>query len=294
MFGMSSTLFSGPTIHSLPATAAAYSGVGERSSSRSSTSAQCTVIYAAAALGIVHDLTSNTQQFFNGHVDDISCISVSPCGAFAATGCVASVGRRLPRVMIWSCLNLSTQNNGLISVVGDGFFQRAVAAVAFSFDSQLICCISCDDNHRMGIWSFGNGRSEMITEINCHHGLPEDIRGLCWGPSQVYTEWISREHTSPCDVIATSGEKHLKVWSFRRNLPSASNLELGGSPQGASLCYRTCVLDRSKVTNSSRHSFLVNCVNSFLACFRKELQFPHRKDIPPLYFHQFWTVESLI
>ena len=35
------------------------------------------IIYSAAALGIVHDLSSNKQYFFEGHSDDISCITVA-------------------------------------------------------------------------------------------------------------------------------------------------------------------------------------------------------------------------
>jgi hypothetical protein len=35
------------------------------------------LIYASAALGVVHDLATNTQRYFEGHSDDITCLSVS-------------------------------------------------------------------------------------------------------------------------------------------------------------------------------------------------------------------------
>ena len=45
-----------------------------------------TVIYAAAGLGVIHDLTANKQSFYNGHSEDVTCLAMSSDGALAATG----------------------------------------------------------------------------------------------------------------------------------------------------------------------------------------------------------------
>jgi D-serine deaminase-like pyridoxal phosphate-dependent protein len=44
------------------------------------------LVYAACGVGVVHDLSRNEQRFFSGHTDDITCVTLSNDGAFAATG----------------------------------------------------------------------------------------------------------------------------------------------------------------------------------------------------------------
>jgi hypothetical protein len=65
-------LYSGKALHCLQA------HEGDR--------AQRYVVYAASSLGVVHDVTSNTQVFFDGHSDEITCISVDPTSTFVVTG----------------------------------------------------------------------------------------------------------------------------------------------------------------------------------------------------------------
>ena len=48
--------------------------------------AQRYLVYAASSLGVVHDIASNTQKFFDGHSDEITCISVDPTSTFVVTG----------------------------------------------------------------------------------------------------------------------------------------------------------------------------------------------------------------
>lgn len=45
-----------------------------------------TIVYTAAAVGIVHDLKKEKQSFFLGHTDDISALAVDGSGMHAATG----------------------------------------------------------------------------------------------------------------------------------------------------------------------------------------------------------------
>jgi microtubule-associated protein-like 6 len=48
------------------------------------------LLYAAAAVVIVHDATTSDQYFYDGHNDDITCVAVSSDGHMAASG---QVGR---------------------------------------------------------------------------------------------------------------------------------------------------------------------------------------------------------
>lgn len=44
------------------------------------------IAYAAAGLGVIHDLTENTQTHYNGHTEDVTCMAISSDGSLAATG----------------------------------------------------------------------------------------------------------------------------------------------------------------------------------------------------------------
>ena len=76
MYGLNANLFSGSTIQPLDT-------VGQK------------VCFATAALGVVYDLPTNQQVFFEGHTDDISCLAVARNGALAATGQVVATTNTL-------------------------------------------------------------------------------------------------------------------------------------------------------------------------------------------------------
>jgi hypothetical protein len=72
VFGFrSKELYSGSPLHCLPQTRSDRNRV---------------VVYSAASLGIIHDLTSNTQTYFENHTDDITCLSLDASGTYAVSG----------------------------------------------------------------------------------------------------------------------------------------------------------------------------------------------------------------
>lgn len=108
-------------------------------------------VYATAALGVVHRLDNNTQTYFNVHTDDISCLALSPDGNYAATG---QIGKH-PECYIWS---VKDPTSGPITRIGSKkFFDRAVCTVCFSYDSEYLMAMSCDDHHAMGIFKISSG-----------------------------------------------------------------------------------------------------------------------------------------
>ena len=89
------------------------------------------------------------------------------------------------------------------SIIGSGyhhsgFFQRAVAAIAFLGDSSsYICGIGCDDHHALGVWKWRLSKSEQeglelhgmatpgqptpgrfLGESGCQNGAPPQIFGI--------------------------------------------------------------------------------------------------------------------
>mmetsp|Transcript_3035 Transcript_3035/g.4634 ORF Transcript_3035/g.4634 Transcript_3035/m.4634 type:complete len:1138 (-) Transcript_3035:82-3495(-) len=193
------------------------------------------IIYASAALGVVHDTVTNRQLFFEGHDDDITCITVAPGSAgLVATG---QLGKKSV-VCIWDCSMLgerdgsssyshryNVSDGGLIARVGLGFFQRAVCAVTFSYDSKYICAIGSDDHHAMGIWDIGSG--DLIAETASQSGVPPQITSVSWCPSPQFATYINKDHNGLSDVICTTGVSHLKFWSFIRPSQSSSRSNVG-------------------------------------------------------------------
>lgn len=211
IFGMSNSISSGSMIHAVPAGGS-----------------KAILIYAAAGVGVVHELTSNQQIFYEGHGDDITCIAVTPDGSMAATGSCGS--HELLLVHVWST---ASPHKGPIMTLGKGFFQRFISAVAFSCDGKYLSAIGADDSHTMGIWSIATG--QLVHTTTCQHGLPPQIKNMVWSPEQHYTDYITKTHSGVCDIICTVGEHHLRLWSFRR--PIETVMTLGGL-QEASVVYK--------------------------------------------------------
>lgn len=73
----------------------------------------------------------------------------------------------------------------------------------------------------------------FICQTTCQNGSPPQIKDLKWSPGQQFTEYITRDHSGRCDLLCTAGDRHIRVWSFRRPgsgfIPAAV---VGGQPKG--------------------------------------------------------------
>ena len=109
------------------------------------------LVYSSAALGVVHDLKTNTQVFFDEHTDDISCIAL--CTQMYQGCYLVATGQmgKAPLLNLWSFKSSSNGSIGtsFIAAYGKGFFQRMVVCAAFSYDGAYITAISGDDHHMM-------------------------------------------------------------------------------------------------------------------------------------------------
>ena len=110
------------------------------------------LVYSCAALGVVHDLKTNTQVFFDGHTDDISCIAL--CTPPYIGGYLVATGQmgKAPVLLLWSfkaTASGSIETSPSLATIGKGFFQRMVVSAVFSFDGAYITAISGDDHHMM-------------------------------------------------------------------------------------------------------------------------------------------------
>lgn len=185
IFGLNSNLNSGDSI---------YAVSNERSP------ASFRLLYTSAAVGVMHDLVSNTQSFFDGHTDDITCITLDKASSLVATG---QTGKD-PFVCIWDYIYCTTggefcgdhgynilHSSGLVRKVGDGFFYRGVCSVCFSFDATYLCAIGCDDHHTLGLWHIET--LNLLFSTPCHSGVPPQIKCLKWCPAPQHASYISKD-----------------------------------------------------------------------------------------------------
>jgi hypothetical protein len=187
VFGLRMDYHSGNPIYSVP-----LGGAG------GTQSGSAAVVYATAALGVVHRLESNSQSFFAAHSDDITCIAMSPDTTLMATG---SLGKR-PEVFIWSVREPAA---GPVAKIGsDKYFCRAVCTVCFSFDSVYLLAMSCDDRHTTGIFKISSGA--LVCETTAGNGVPPQIRASCWASVPQATGFISSAHAAgKNDLFVTAG-----------------------------------------------------------------------------------------
>jgi microtubule-associated protein-like 6 len=141
--------------------------------------------YYAAAVGIVHDVRSNTQRFFIRHRDDILSMSVHPNKKVVAT---AELGPK-PMICIWSadqCTQICTVTSGIA---------KGVDNLCYSDSGKYLYASCMDDDHKVFIYDAENNYSLVATE----KGGREFILGVTW---------IS--DTS----FVTVGIKHYKHWTL--------------------------------------------------------------------------------
>lgn len=109
------------------------------------------IVYHAAALGIVLDMVKNTQRFFNRHDDDIICLDVHPDGIVmiyviivqkVATG---QLGLK-PAIYVWD------SNTLVPKCCFKGLFTKGICSLSFSPSGEKIAAVGLDDSHILAVY----------------------------------------------------------------------------------------------------------------------------------------------
>ena len=132
------------------------------------------VVYAVAAICVVHELESGGQRFFHGHRDDISALAVDPEGKIAASGQVTSTTSPA-FVCVWeieTCAELFR-----IGMTQPPAIERMVAALAFTPDSTHLVTVGADDRHSLKVWDLTDEKTPVF-EGQAQNGKPP-ASGAC-------------------------------------------------------------------------------------------------------------------
>ncbi|XP_045677967.1 echinoderm microtubule-associated protein-like 5 isoform X1 [Phyllostomus hastatus] len=115
------------------------------------------IIYHTASIGILHNVATGAQSFYQEHNDDILCLTVNQHPKFiniVATGQVgdsADMSATAPSIHIWDAVNKQT-----LSILRC-YHSKGVCSVSFSATGKLLLSVGLDPEHTVTIWRWQEG-----------------------------------------------------------------------------------------------------------------------------------------
>ncbi|XP_012868821.1 PREDICTED: echinoderm microtubule-associated protein-like 5 [Dipodomys ordii] len=115
------------------------------------------IIYHTASVGILHNVATGTQSFYQEHNDDILCLTINQHPKFiniVATGQVgdsADMSATAPSIHVWDAMNKQT-----LSILRC-YHSKGVCSVSFSATGKLLLSVGLDPEHTITIWRWQEG-----------------------------------------------------------------------------------------------------------------------------------------
>lgn len=162
------------------------------------------ILYYTSAVGILYNSETNTQRFYIGHEDEISCMALHPDKDTVATGGTGST----PKILIWSATTmrapegLEEPKHELELAQGDQY----VLCMAFSPDGKHLITISANEEHTIRIWDWKAKKLVEGGEGKGNRGTAPQVYGVVWNPCRGQP----KQHFD----FVTFGHKHLSFWTF--------------------------------------------------------------------------------
>jgi WD40 repeat protein len=171
------------------------------------------VLYYTSAVGILYDAEANTQRFYIGHEDEISCMALHPDLDTVATGGTGAV----PKIQFWSASTMKApeaveqedpsnpKKHELPLMAGDQY----VLCMAFSPDGKLLLTVSANEDHTIRIWDWVTKKMIENGETKGNKGEAPQVYGAVWNPYRK-GELAEMHHFD----FVTFGKRHLTFWVF--------------------------------------------------------------------------------
>ncbi|KAJ3377273.1 Echinoderm microtubule-associated protein-like 6, partial [Lobulomyces angularis] len=126
------------------------------------------VVYPAGAVGVVHNVQTNTQTFFYGrHKEDITALALHPNGKTVATGDVVTHDDGC-FVYIWDAENPADENKTIQFRIGEKKLARGVSDIEFSADGKYMTVVGMDDDHTIYIYDWEKS-NKPLTKAKGHN-----------------------------------------------------------------------------------------------------------------------------
>jgi len=152
-------------------------------------------VYVSGGCIVVTDLSDpHNQIFLRGHDGPITCIAMSPSGAYLCSG---QTGTNAD-VIVW---NFETKTLLHRFNVHD----HGVADVAFSDDEKLLATVGDIVDKQIYVWDMSNG-----AVVANKFASPDPTDVICWGGHE---KDIKRRATQNY-VLCSAGAKEIKLWTL--------------------------------------------------------------------------------
>uniref|UniRef100_A0A8P0PK65 EMAP like 5 n=1 Tax=Canis lupus familiaris TaxID=9615 RepID=A0A8P0PK65_CANLF len=154
------------------------------------------IIYHTASVGILHNVATGTQSFYQEHNDDILCLTVNQHPKFiniVATGQVgdlADMSATAPSIHIWDAVNKQT-----LSILRC-YHSKGVCSVSFSATGKLLLSVGLDPEHTITIWRWQEG-----AKIASRAGHNQRI-------------FVAEFRPDSDSQFVSVGVKHVKFWTL--------------------------------------------------------------------------------
>ena len=126
------------------------------------------IVYPAAKLGIVFEISTRSQRFYQGHCAEVTCLALNPSGRIVATGDKTSM------IHIWDALTLECLDTF------SGIVKQGIQHIAFAPNGESIVTVGLDLDRTVCIHETSTG--ELISSAK---GLvsPNNVMGLAYSSS---------------------------------------------------------------------------------------------------------------
>ena len=208
-------------------------------------SAAGSIVFTAAAVGVVYSRSAGKQKFFQGaHADDIIGLAAHPSGQLFATG---ETGRQ-PSIIVWSSEDMRYMARIECSHLS------GVPLLAFNSKGNMLASVGLDENHTLVVHDWAKNVTVLRTPTD-----KRDVYCMCYladtlsdsEPSGLAADNGLLTAASTSNIIVTAGYKHVKFWwSKGQNISSQRGIFgkekrdvfmcVASGTSGA--CHYTCLL----------------------------------------------------
>ena len=154
------------------------------------------LVYPAAAVCIVQDISTHTQSYFSRHIDTISCLKVNEKEALDAVRTIAASGEAgyRPSIHVWN-IDSKVMLSTLI-----GFHRNGILLLDFSPDGTKLVTMGGDPYHSLALYDWKS-------------------RVLLWTSRSGVLAVMDLQFLKE-DVIVSSGVNHITFWRKEKNTSS--------------------------------------------------------------------------
>lgn len=136
------------------------------------------VVYPTAAVGVVCDLETRSQSFYQGHSEEITAIALHPSGRRIVT---ADAGAN---IQVWDAITLST-----VCTI-KGVVKQGYQLLEFSPALDRLCTVGMDADHTIAIYDLASGE---IVQSGKGISAPNNVNGMAYNKAGTEIALVGKE-----------------------------------------------------------------------------------------------------